>query len=737
MPVGVGLPGVTMGGRLLTAANIDPAWVDYPVADKLSKALKRPVSIVNDADAAGIAEMRFGVGAGKRGVVIFLTLGTGVGSGVFVDGTLVPNTEFGQMEIRGRPAERRSASAARVRRGLSWKAWAMDLDEHLQRIEDLMWPTLFILGGGVSKNADRFIPRLTTRTPVVAGHAAQRRGHHRRGDRGGGRAARTPRAPGTTCRRRSDGRRWPRPDGGLAARPAARSGRIIGVLPRRLTPESEVPTMTTESKPAAEAAAPTVARMLIGGEAVDAADGQTFDVVDPATGRTMATAPLGGREDVDRAVEAARKAFDDRKGWANWAAGKRGRSLSKLADLIKKNSEELAQLESHNVGKPITGSRGEVIGASLVFDYYAGAANKLYGQTIPVSKPGLDLTLREPIGVVGLIVPWNFPILMASWKVAPALAAGNTAILKPASYTPLTAIRLGELALEAGIPPGVLNIVTGPGGTAGASIAAHDGIGKVAFTGETTTGQEIMRLASGNVKKISLELGGKSPNIVFADADLEKFAKESPYSVFDNAGQDCCARSRILVERSAHERVVELFVEATRNVKVGDPADDATEVGTLVSAKQRDRVKDYIEIGLGEGATIVVGGTEPDDPALADGAYLLPTVFDGVSNDMRIAKEEIFGPVVSIIPFDTEEEALRLANATPYGLSGSIWSRDIGKALRAAKALQAGVISVNSNSSVHTEAPFGGYKMSGIGRELGMSALDLYTETKNVFIDIS
>ena len=496
--------------------------------------------------------------------------------------------------------------------------------------------------------------------------------------------------------------------------------------------------MTTESKPTTESeAAPTVTRMLIGGESVHAADGQTFEIVNPATGRVMATAPLGGRADVDRAVDAARKAFDDRKGWANWAAGKRGRSLSKLADLIKKNSEELASLESRNVGKPISGARGEVVGASLVFDYYAGAANKLYGQTIPVSKPGLDLTLREPIGVVGLIVPWNFPILMASWKVAPALAAGNTAILKPASYTPLTAIRLGELALEAGIPAGVLNIVTGPGGTAGASIAAHEGIGKVAFTGETTTGQEIMRLASGNVKKISLELGGKSPNIVFADADLEKFARESPYSVFDNAGQDCCARSRILVERSAHERVVELFAEATRKVKVGDPADDATEVGTLVSAKQRDRVKDYIEIGLGEGATIVVGGTAPDDPALADGAYLLPTIFDGVSNDMRIAREEIFGPVVSIIPFDTEEEALRLANSTPYGLSGSIWSRDIGKALRAAKALQAGVISVNSNSSVHTEAPFGGYKMSGIGRELGMSALDLYTETKNVFIDIS
>ena len=497
--------------------------------------------------------------------------------------------------------------------------------------------------------------------------------------------------------------------------------------------------MTTESQsPAAtEPDAPTTTRMVIGSETVDAADGQTFDLVNPATGKTIGTAPLGGKADVDKAVETAQAAFDERKGWANWAAGKRGRSLSKLADLIKKNSEELAWLESRNGGKPITSARGEIIGASLVFDYYAGAANKIYGQTIPVSKPGIDMTLREPIGVVGLIVPWNFPLLMASWKVAPALAAGNTAILKPASLTPMTALRLGELALEAGIPPGVLNVVTGPGGTVGASIAGHPGIGKVAFTGETTTGQEIMRLASSNVKKISLELGGKSPNIVFADADLEKFAKESPYSVFDNCGQDCCARSRILVERSAHEKVVELFAAATRNVKVGDPSDEATEVGPLVSAKQRDRVKDYIEIGLGEGATVVVGGGAPDDAALADGAYLMPTVFDGVDNDMRIAREEIFGPVVSVIPFDTEEEALRIANATPYGLSGSIWSRDIGKAMRAARALQSGVISINSNSSVHTEAPFGGYKMSGIGRELGMSALDLYTETKNVFIDIS
>jgi betaine-aldehyde dehydrogenase len=497
--------------------------------------------------------------------------------------------------------------------------------------------------------------------------------------------------------------------------------------------------MTTEERAPASAATdrPQNARMMIGGESVDAADGQTFEVINPANGRVIATAPLGGREDVDRAVTAAQKAFEDRKGWANWAAGKRGRSLAKLADLIKKSSEELAQLESRNVGKPIGGARGEIVGASLVFDYYAGAANKVFGQTIPVSKPGLDLTLREPIGVVGLIVPWNFPLLMASWKVAPALAAGNCAILKPASYSPLTAIRLGELALEAGIPAGVLNIVTGPGGTAGASIAAHPGIGKVAFTGETTTGQEIMRLAASNVKKISLELGGKSPNVVFADADLEAWAGSVAGSVFDNCGQDCCARSRIFVERPAHDRVVELLAEATRRLKVGDPADEATEVGTLVSFRQRERVMDYIAVGQREGAEIIVGGALPDDPELAGGAYLMPTVFDRVRNDMRIAAEEIFGPVVVVIPFDSEEEAVRLANATPYGLSGSIWSRDIGKALRTARSVQAGVLSINSNSSVHTEAPFGGYKMSGIGRELGMHALELYTEVKNVFVDLS
>jgi acyl-CoA reductase-like NAD-dependent aldehyde dehydrogenase len=498
--------------------------------------------------------------------------------------------------------------------------------------------------------------------------------------------------------------------------------------------------MTTEQRTADAGAQrgnkPTILKMVIGGEQVDAADGQTFDLVNPANGRVIAKAPLGGREDVDRAVAAAQKAFDDPKGFSSWSASKRGRTLAKYSALVKQQLEELAQLESQNVGKPIRSARLEALAVSLVFEYYAGAANKLLGETIPVSAPGLDFTLREPIGVVGLIVPWNFPMNMASWKLGPALAAGNTCILKPASYSPMTAIRLGELALEAGFPPGVVNVVTGPGGTVGASMAAHDGIGKIAFTGETTTGQEIMRLASGNVKRISLELGGKSPSIVFADADLERFAAESPYSVFDNCGQDCCARSRILVERSAHDKVVELFAEATRKVKVGDPSDDATEVGPMVSLRQRERVLDYIGIGQEEGAELVVGGGTPDHPSLAEGAYVMPTIFDNVENDMRISREEIFGPVVSIIAFDDEQEAIRLANATPYGLSGSVWSRDIGKAIRTARGIRSGVLSVNSNNSVHTEAPFGGYKMSGMGRELGMHALELYTEVKNIFVDL-
>ena len=482
------------------------------------------------------------------------------------------------------------------------------------------------------------------------------------------------------------------------------------------------------------ATVPRDVKMLIGGEQVDALDGQTFEVVNPATGEVIANVPLAGKADVDRAVAAARKAFEGP--YSTWSAAKRGRTLQKFAELAKRSTEELAQIDRENVGKPISSSRGEAFAVSLVLEYYAGAANKHFGETIPTSMPGLDFTLREPIGVVGMIVPWNFPLNMAIWKLGPALATGNTCVLKPASYTPLSAIRLAELALEAGFPPGVVNVVTGPGGTAGAALAAHPDVGKIAFTGETTTGQEIMRLAAGNVKKISLELGGKSPNIVFGDADLERFAADSPLAVFDNAGQDCCARSRILVERSVHDRVVQMFVDSSARLVVGDPADEKTQVGSLVSLRQRERVQEYVEAGVAEGAELLLGGGPPEDPALAGGAFLMPTVFDACRPDMKVMREEVFGPVVGIIPFDTEEEAIALANSTPYGLAGSVWSRDIGRALRVARAVRSGTISINTNQEIHTEAPFGGYKMSGIGRELGMHALDLYTEVKNVFVHL-
>ncbi len=478
------------------------------------------------------------------------------------------------------------------------------------------------------------------------------------------------------------------------------------------------------------------ALLVIDGKRVASASGQTYATLNPATGEALADVAEAGLEDVERAVAAARRAFDDGP-WPNWPASQRAQVLFKMAALIRERVDELAELETRNSGKIIADSLGEVKAAAACFEYYGGAATKIFGETIPTTSPGLDLTLREPVGVVGQIIPWNFPIVMASWKLAPALAAGCTSILKPAKQTPLTALALGEIALEAGAPAGVVNVLSGAGPLIGAALARHPGVDKIAFTGSTEVGSDLMRLCAADIKRISLELGGKSPNIIFADADLEAMVNASVYAVFGNAGQDCCARTRIFVERGILDAFIERFTARTEALRVGDPLNPETEIGSMVSRAQRERVASYIEIGQQEGATIACGGREPDDEALKPGSFLLPTVLTQVNNRMRVAQEEIFGPVACIIPFDNEDDCVRQVNDSPYGLSGSLWTRDIARALRVAKRVRTGVLSINSNSSVHVEAPFGGYKQSGLGRELGMHALNLYTEVKNIFISLA
>jgi acyl-CoA reductase-like NAD-dependent aldehyde dehydrogenase len=449
---------------------------------------------------------------------------------------------------------------------------------------------------------------------------------------------------------------------------------------------------------------------------------ETTQVIEPATEEVLTEVPRAGVEDADDAIARAKQAFPP---WKAIAPDERGRLLRRLSDAIGEAADELATLEARNVGKPISDARGEVGMVANVFAYYAGAPERLLGNTIPVAG-GVDVTFREPLGVVGLITPWNFPLPIASWKVAPALAAGNTVVLKPAELTPLTAMRLERLALEAGLPEGVLNVVVGPGRTVGERLVEHPDVAKIAFTGSTEVGRRVGALASQSVKRVTLELGGKSANVIFADADLEAAAGAAPYAVFGNAGQDCCARSRILVERSAVDDFMAAFERSVKALRVGDPLDDQTEMGPLVSASHRERVSSYLE----EGAPVAFRGSAPDGP----GYWFPPTVLAPVSNEDRVAREEIFGPVAAVIPFEDEAEAIRLANDTIYGLSGSIWTRDGAKALRVARGLETGTISVNSNTSVRVQTPFGGFKQSGVGRELGPHALDYYTELKNVFI---
>lgn len=474
-----------------------------------------------------------------------------------------------------------------------------------------------------------------------------------------------------------------------------------------------------------------IENLLVDGERVPSAEGRTFDSVNPATGEVFRTVAEAGPEDADRAVRAATRAFED---WGTWTPIQRAKVLYRFADLIEEHANELALIETRDMGMAIGDARWCAGNAAAVMRYYAGAIDKFFGSTIPVDRDGIVLTFREPIGVTALITPWNFPLNIGNWKTAPALAAGNTVVLKPASLSPLSVLRYAELGLEAGLPPGALNVVPGPGAAVGDALVEHPLVGKVGFTGSTEVGVEIARKAAGTIKRVTLELGGKSACIVFADADLEKAGRMAPFSVFENAGQDCCARSRLLVEASAKDELLEHYVAVTRGIVVGDPESPDTQVGPLVSAGRRETVEGYIARGVDEGATVLEGGTRPEGDGLGKGFYLRPTVLGDCTNDMLVAREEIFGPVVSVITFETEEEAVRLANDTPYGLSGSLWTRDGARQLRVARALRTGAIGVNSNSSVFPQAPFGGYKQSGVGKELGMEGLVHNTELKSVFV---
>jgi len=469
-------------------------------------------------------------------------------------------------------------------------------------------------------------------------------------------------------------------------------------------------------------------QLFVDGAFRDSGSGRRTALTNPATEEVFAEIAAAEVSDVRSAVESAHRAWES--GWRDLNPGKRSEILFNVARVLRENIEQIAQLETLHIGKPIADARDEAALGARVFEYYAGAISKFFGQTIPVARGGFDFTIRQPMGVAACIVPWNFPFPIACWKAAPALAAGNCVVLKPASLSPLTALLLGELAHRAGLPSGVLQVLPGPGGAIGEALITHPLIRKVSLTGSTEVGRRVMELAARDFKRISLELGGKSPNIVFADADWQRAAETSPMSVFANTGQDCCARSRMFVERAIFEPFVEKFVAATSKLIVGDPVKSETQLGPLVSAGQRSTVEEYLTDARKNESRFACGGGRPHPK----GYYLEPTVLLSVEKAARCWREEIFGPVVCITPFDNEEQMLREVNDSPYGLSGSLWTNDLRRALRLARRIDSGVLSINSHSSVHVEAPFGGFKQSGLGRDLGMAAMEGYTELKNVYV---
>jgi betaine-aldehyde dehydrogenase len=476
--------------------------------------------------------------------------------------------------------------------------------------------------------------------------------------------------------------------------------------------------------------------MWIGGKWVKARSGATREIRDPANGELVGIVPESGREDAIAAIEAAREAFDRGPWRTKVTALERGKYLFKIAEGIRARARALAELEVRNCGKPLAEAEFDVADAANCFEFYGGLATKLHGETMAVPANSLSFVVREPVGVCGQIIPWNYPLLMAAWKLAPALAAGNTCVLKPSELTPMTALELAKIIQEAEFPAGVVNIITGPGAGCGEELAENQKIDKVAFTGGTVTGRKIMVGATSNLKKISLELGGKNPNIIFADADFESAVDGALFGAFANQGEVCSAGSRVLVERSIHKELVQAMLNKIPKIKLGHGLNPGVKMGPLVSSLHREKVESYIQIGKGEGAKLVCGGKRPEGNEFKNGHFLEPTIFDHVKPSMRIAREEIFGPVLSVIPFDSEEEAIRIANDTEYGLAAAVWSKNINRAIRVIREVRAGITWINTYHPTFNELPWGGYKQSGMGRELGLHGIEGYLETKQININL-